>query len=57
MSNQKQTQNRNKKIPKMWKIGHSKFPFQNDIDLNLYVDHYYDLHSHNNHQDLDLHVQ
>ena len=54
MGNQKQTQNQNKKLPKMWKIGHSKFPFQNDIDLNLYVDHYYDLHSHNNHQDLDL---
>ena len=56
MGNQKQTQNRNKKIPKMWKIGHSKFSFQKDIDLILYVglDHYYDLHSHNNHHALDL---
>ena len=55
MGNQKQTGD--KKINKMWKIGHSKFSFQNDIDLKLYVDDYYDLHSHNNHHDLDLHVQ
>ena len=50
MGNQKQTGD--KKIHKMWKIGHSKFSFKNDIDLKLYVDNYYDLHSHNNHHDL-----